>query len=95
MRLWRMKTLPRVASGMALRAGLQSDSGHEHHEHSPAHGSDERLVKTRKRLLNATRPKRFDTSSTAFLHNQDPERTFTSDTAVERQSRSAPIGSVE
>ena len=69
-----MKTLPRVASEMATRAGLQSDPGHEHHGHSAAHGRDEGLGKPEKRLLNATRPKllRFDTSGKTFLHNQDP-----------------------
>ena len=72
-----MKTLPRVASEMALHVlAYNHDPGHEHHGHSAAHGRDEGLAKPEKRLLNATRPKllRFDTSGKAFLHNQDPFR---------------------
>jgi len=74
-----MKTLPRVASEMALHVlAYNLTRGHEHHGHSAAHGRDEGLAKPEKRLLNATRPKllRFDTSGKAFLHNQDPLRHF-------------------
>ena len=63
-----MKTLPRVASEMALHVlaynltRVMNIMG---------------IRKPEKRLLNATRPKllRFDTSGKAFLHNQDPFQT--------------------
>ena len=60
-----MKTLPRVASEMALHVLAYNLT-----LHSAAHGRDEGLAKPEKRLLNATRPKliRFDTSGKAFLH---------------------------
>ena len=73
-----MKTLPRVASEMALHVlAYNLTRVMEHHGCPNAHGGDDGIVSIRK--INAPQQPRRPcvASPQAFLHNQDPKRRFT------------------
>jgi Transposase DDE domain len=71
-----MKTLPRVASEMALHVLAYNLTRVMNHRHSATHHSDEGIVSIRK--INAPHQLRRPcvASPWAFLHNQDPLRHF-------------------